>query len=168
MFVECKIYSFVSLECSEEPFLFASKQEMEQKGWKVDVGVDIFSMDAEELSNNGIDDIDSIYQIKESCKMDSWFGFDNMMGNANVTKIFDYNGEATLTFGNCGDIFQTGSVTVTRISNGTNYEIGNALQGEYNLTKVFSVDINDEIFIEEHGYGIIKLISFDVKCGSRN
>ena len=148
--------------------MFASKQEMELKGWKADVGVDIFSMDEKELNDNGIDDIDGVYQIKENCKTDTWFGFDNMMGNANVTKIFDYNGEATLTFGNCGDIFQTGSVTATLISNGTIHEVGKALQGEFNLTIVFRFGINDAISIEEHGYGIIKLSSFNVECGSRN
>ena len=39
------------------------------------------------------------------------------------------------------DVFQTGSVTATLISNGTIHEVGQALQGEFNLTAVFRFGI---------------------------
>ena len=137
---------------------------MERKGWNVDVGLDIFSMDEKELDENGIDDIDAINQIKDTCRMDSWFGFDSMLGNANITKVFDHDGEAILSFGNCGDIFQSGSVTATLRSQAANNVIGTASQGVYNITKAFNFTTNDALSIEEYEYGIIKLISFEVVC----
>ena len=137
---------------------------MEENGWDVDVGLDIFSMGDDELRIAGIDDIEAINQIKQRCNIDTWFGFDNMLGNANVSKKFDHNGVAILSFGNCGDNSRPGSVTATLSSNGTDHVIGKALQDVYNLTEIFNFTTNDVLSIEEQGYGIIKLLSFDVVC----
>ena len=137
---------------------------MEQNGWDVDVGLDIFSMGGDELRIAGIDDIDAVNDIKKRCNMDSWFGFDNMLGNANVTKKFDHNGVAIISFSNCGDNSRSGSVIATLRSNGTDHVLGKALQDVHNLTETFNFTSNDVLSIEEQGYGIIKLLSFDVVC----
>ena len=105
---------------------------------------------------------DDTLEVEDICGNNTFYGYSYDTGNdkGHITATFIGFGNATLTFGNCGN---RGSIVLTL----NNHTLGSAGEME-NQTITFSYAEGDILMLKQtEDVAIIKLYAFDMRCSGK-